>query len=599
MSSGFTPHMGQSGIYQFKEPFDSYYRPSEYILKVISIRSFEELSSSGYDVFEQYYDFHSIDEDEFDQDAENGVYIVTFEEQQTGFQISIPSSYIDGPPTSDIVDYHRMIVSVDMGMIPRKLDIEHLLERVSNDSKMIIGIQPTITKLSAPYTGIITREEHESLESARKEQIEQVDSDYMRYLHEKEKRQKLDEKIDTLERIVIEAGILPRDLERPSTPEPVDQRSDRRELRPSVTIELKEPSVDQDDTFESTDWKVFKAGEDEPFIEYEKSYQNRYKITLTRDDLDEGADYYAIARHHTEQEKYSDWSEEIEFDTYPIFSHILISKSGGQFLTLNPEDHEIINQSSIGEVDETAYVDEQTIIAINLSGTFRRINTHSLSNENRRDFEISEWVSWTYDGDDRIYVAYSDGRVEQFDSDFLEISEATPFNSRVGTMSADKNHLLLASWGGELALTDPSDLSIVDQIEDLTDQRAICSYLTDEYVYIGYNEGLVIMADRSDLSNYYSFTRVDSQISAIYQSNDSLYVAYENGLIYRLDRDLRQRAVYEFDNTYARNIRIHDSYLYALTADRRLVVFDVDNLNEQSDREFDNDVYSIELMSFV
>lgn len=194
-----TPAINAVGSYEVATPFtvdDS----AIYITQ--AIEGFESLEENGTSVFETYYQPLGIDQDKYDEDQLAGINIITLF-SETAPVVHVPSSYITKFPTSGQVEYAKVIVSLDLGLLPHNLNIDAYVHDIEQRMQANTGVDATARTHLLPVLDVIDYSRHEQLENARLAAItfsETVMSENKRLLKENET---LRERISQLEELVL------------------------------------------------------------------------------------------------------------------------------------------------------------------------------------------------------------------------------------------------------------------------------------------------------------------------------------------------------------------------------------------------------------
>ena len=199
-----TPPIMARGRYQLRAPFEA---PPTKIFICYAIRTFKDLYELGEDVYEKYYLPLGLSRTDFQADNDNSVAIITLISDDNQI-IYVPDSYILSFPDMGEVKYHRVVLSVDFGVLPEYLDFDHTKEQVGNVASDVIGKMPTVEIHVAPSSGVITPDEHETLESSRLFNVQNQTTDRAKYLQQLRLNDDLIQRLQTLEQIVIDNGLL-------------------------------------------------------------------------------------------------------------------------------------------------------------------------------------------------------------------------------------------------------------------------------------------------------------------------------------------------------------------------------------------------------
>lgn len=191
------PPIGTSGVFQLKSPFDKEIQSTK-VYEVDALRRFDDVEANGIDVYKTYYQPFEISQDVYKEDQKNEEVIVTLTNDTTK-PLYVPSSYINSFPTNDIVPYARIVLSVDLGMLPDSMDLSDLQSQVQGAVSDVIGVDDTVVNINAAAsTDVITQAEHLSLQANREQAKAERDSDYARISELEADNAKLRQNIELL-----------------------------------------------------------------------------------------------------------------------------------------------------------------------------------------------------------------------------------------------------------------------------------------------------------------------------------------------------------------------------------------------------------------
>ena len=139
--------------------------------KCDAIRSFRDLQGEGIDIFATYYQPMGLSADIYNSDRVNGTSLITLISDDHP-QITVPSTYIKTAPTTVTTGFNRMVMGIDIGILPDALDISYLNAEIKGLVSALTGLDSTVTTYTAPITGLLTPEQAESFEVNRQSAIE-------------------------------------------------------------------------------------------------------------------------------------------------------------------------------------------------------------------------------------------------------------------------------------------------------------------------------------------------------------------------------------------------------------------------------------------
>lgn len=131
-----------------------------------AIRGVAELEDSGEDVYLRYYQQHGLSKSVQIADAKNDVNIVTLMSSD-GPVIHVPSSYIHSYPQASSVPHSRMVIGIDLGLLPDSLSFGQLLTDLTELATNTIGQQAEATITKVPVQGFVSKTNADILAQAR------------------------------------------------------------------------------------------------------------------------------------------------------------------------------------------------------------------------------------------------------------------------------------------------------------------------------------------------------------------------------------------------------------------------------------------------
>lgn len=207
------PAMNAKGRFVLKAPFEA--KPNV-VYEVTAIREFSDLYFQGVDVYREFYlkvgleDGVTVNKEEFNFSKEVSQYpsIVTLEGSDRSI-IYVPSTYIVSfPEVNEVTKYSRLILSMDIGMLPDSLNLDSVLKEVSDlvSKRVGINVVPVLNRAYTPTQP--TLEEHLVLENTRLGNIQAIDNTFSEKERYKEENTALQQQVKTLLSILRENGLL-------------------------------------------------------------------------------------------------------------------------------------------------------------------------------------------------------------------------------------------------------------------------------------------------------------------------------------------------------------------------------------------------------
>lgn len=175
-----TPPLTSKGMFEVQSPFVI---KRSMVYEVVAVRELTDLWVEGIDVYERYYKPVGIEKTKYQKDVDNDVAIVSLlSDEGVAY---IPDTYIVSYPELGIADYFHCVISASLGPVHKSLNTKALEKDIAELCSKHLGITATVKKHSAPLTNVLTKEEAERLEEARKGLVKVPISDYNKYQQER------------------------------------------------------------------------------------------------------------------------------------------------------------------------------------------------------------------------------------------------------------------------------------------------------------------------------------------------------------------------------------------------------------------------------
>jgi hypothetical protein len=200
-----TPPLAARGIYQLRQPWEV---SAAKVYTCQAIRSFQDIYELGEDVYRRYYEPKGLSQSVFNADQQAHTAIITLISDDFDI-VYVPDTYIVSYPDLGVVNYQRVVLSVDFGVLPDFLDLDYIRQEMETVGSKIIGKEPEVKEAVAPVSGAVTPTEHQVLEASRLANIEFRTTDRAKYLHQLQLNSDLIERLQTLEQLVIDNNLLP------------------------------------------------------------------------------------------------------------------------------------------------------------------------------------------------------------------------------------------------------------------------------------------------------------------------------------------------------------------------------------------------------
>ena len=139
--SNFYPIVGRTDNYKLLPPFDGLNKDTT--MTVVGTMLLADYDSADIDIFKTVYERNGLTEQDFRNDIDNNVMLVTLK-LNTGKEY-IPSSYlyVESPDKRTFV-YNRKAFIIDLGQLPVMEDVESLKTELVDTIVRTLGIEPFI-----------------------------------------------------------------------------------------------------------------------------------------------------------------------------------------------------------------------------------------------------------------------------------------------------------------------------------------------------------------------------------------------------------------------------------------------------------------------
>lgn len=192
--------INSKGIFTLLPPFDTTLTPLA-IYTCTSVSRLSKCIKDGEDPFEQYYAPYGLAQEEFDAAVLNDECIVTLQ-SSSGNVAHVPNSYISALPEIGGVPYTVMVLTVELGLVPGYLDLEHIRLKVIEVVRDTGGFEAEVGLVNASEEMLISQAQHDSVENGRLERMTEVSTDYAKYVRERTLRIQAEAKITELEKYI-------------------------------------------------------------------------------------------------------------------------------------------------------------------------------------------------------------------------------------------------------------------------------------------------------------------------------------------------------------------------------------------------------------
>lgn len=167
-----TPPINATGTYTVATPFTLV---DGAVYRAEAIRGFNTLEVDEIDIFASFYEPVGLTVNEVEADRTNDINIITLM-SDTAPTAYIPSSYILSFPTETTVPYSRILLSVDLGLLPDGIILTTAIEEIVSALEDIVGVGATARVHALSNTDGVSWSEHTMLEGNRKARVKSTET---------------------------------------------------------------------------------------------------------------------------------------------------------------------------------------------------------------------------------------------------------------------------------------------------------------------------------------------------------------------------------------------------------------------------------------
>lgn len=169
MAMALIPPIGTSGIYKLASPFSTQLQ-SGMSYRCEAVRRTADFIELGFDPYEEIYLPNQISREQYEQDLDNQVAIVSLV-ASSGHWIYVPSTYILAYPDIGGVPYTVMVLGLELGAIPNYMDLTGLKHAIQDLVRDTIGVTPQVREVVISAVQKLSQSDHDALETARRSSI--------------------------------------------------------------------------------------------------------------------------------------------------------------------------------------------------------------------------------------------------------------------------------------------------------------------------------------------------------------------------------------------------------------------------------------------
>jgi hypothetical protein len=180
-----TPTLGSSGTWQVSAPFDTVVLPT-LNYTCTGLRRFSDIVADGKDVYSEFYEPKELPQSRYESDIADEAVIVSLQ-ATSGIVVQLPSTFIMAFPGTGGVPYRGFMLGLDLGAVPKDLELAYLTQRLIDIALDTIGIVVTVDQLVTSEESLVPRQTHQTLETVRKAKITESTTDRAKLIEAEKK----------------------------------------------------------------------------------------------------------------------------------------------------------------------------------------------------------------------------------------------------------------------------------------------------------------------------------------------------------------------------------------------------------------------------
>lgn len=196
------PPIGASGLYRLAQPYASQINLN-ISYTTMAVRKISDITALGKDPFVAFYEPYGLTEQQYEQDANSGVCIVSLQ-SNSGVWVYVPSSFIEAYPEVNGVPYISVALMVHLGALPDSLNLSYVRNTVRDTVMATLGITPDVQTVVTSAKTLIGQDNHMAAENARQANISSNTTDYSNALKYQDDNTALRSRITQLEAYILE-----------------------------------------------------------------------------------------------------------------------------------------------------------------------------------------------------------------------------------------------------------------------------------------------------------------------------------------------------------------------------------------------------------
>lgn len=204
------PTVGAKGLWKLRAPYDNLL-PLNTALTCTAISNYGQLINMGIDVFDTYYDKHSLNKETYESHIPDGRII--FLKTDNNKRYSFPLHYLESYPIGTGVAYASMGIGVRLGAMPVNTSIDLLIQQIEELVHLNVGVETHTEAMILSEQVIVDNAEHGRLEKVRAAKKQASTPALQRIESLTETKKQIEVKLTLAESKVIEQDAKIKELE--------------------------------------------------------------------------------------------------------------------------------------------------------------------------------------------------------------------------------------------------------------------------------------------------------------------------------------------------------------------------------------------------
>lgn len=181
------------------------------VYECIAIRSFEDVYKQLIDVYEAFYKpmglIDGVNGFIFSEEKAKAPNIITLVGSD-GTVNYVPDTYIQAFPVMTDIPYHHVALTVSLGALPEYVEVDLIAKEVSDLVSAKIGTAATASVGVAPLSMQPTREQHETIETARLNAIKTFENNVTKIAKLQAENALLKSKLDATTKVLLNNNLV-------------------------------------------------------------------------------------------------------------------------------------------------------------------------------------------------------------------------------------------------------------------------------------------------------------------------------------------------------------------------------------------------------